>query len=204
MPEETFLDVIRGIMNSGSVFGLFLQVLPVTLLVGLIYSLYELIRNKEENVIRKIIKALFVCYLTGLINLVIVPANFWLGVFDGILYGWWNEVGPFFSPGYFNLIPSLFKWLSGTITLGTWVKQMLIGNFLMFIPLGVFLPFVTERINRRNIVKVAVFIPLIIEVFQLTVGRSFDMDDLMCNFIGVIAGFWFVSWVKDRKITNTD
>ncbi len=78
MPEETFLDVIRGIMNSGSVFGLFLQVLPVTLLVGLIYSLYELIRNKEENVIRKIIKALFVCYLTGLINLVIVPANFWL------------------------------------------------------------------------------------------------------------------------------
>lgn len=198
MPEKSFLDIIRGVMNSGSALGWFLQVLPVTFFIGLIYTLYLLVTAKKENGNRMIIRVLFVCYLTGLVNLLIVPADFWLRVFDGIMYGWWNEVGPFFSPGYFNVIPALFKWLSGSLTIGSWVKQMLVGNLLMFVPLGAFLPLVTEKINGKNILKTAVIIPLVVEVLQITVGRSFDTDDLICNFLGIMVGYYLVSWLKDR------
>ena len=35
---------------------------------------------------------------------------------------------------------------------------------------------------------VAVLTPVCVEVLQLVFGRSFDVDDLICNFIGILAG----------------
>lgn len=91
---------------------------------------------------------------------------------------------PIFSFGGFNLVPSFIKSLSGELTIGSWVKTMLIGNIAMFLPLGFFLPFVTERINRKSIFILAIAVPFIIELLQMVFGRSFDVDDLICNFIG--------------------
>lgn len=35
---------------------------------------------------------------------------------------------------------------------------------------------------------IAVLTPVCVEVLQLVFGRSFDVDDLICNFIGILAG----------------
>ena len=61
--------------------------------------------------LKEIIRLLFSCYLTGLISLVVLPANFWLSFFDGIFLGWWDEMLPIFSFGEFNLVPSFIKAL---------------------------------------------------------------------------------------------
>lgn len=106
---------------------------------------------------------------------------------------------PIFSFGGFNLVPSLIKALSGELTIGSWVKTMLIGNIAMFLPLGFFLPFVTERVNRKNIFVVAIAVPFIVELLQMVFGRSFDIDDLICNFIGIVVGFFIANVIKDRK-----
>ena len=106
---------------------------------------------------------------------------------------------PIFSFGGFNLVPSFIKALSGELTIGSWVKTMLIGNIAMFLPLGFFLPFVTERVNRKNIFVVAVAVPFIVELLQMVFGRSFDIDDLICNFIGIVVGFFIAYVIKDRK-----
>lgn len=66
-------------MISGSVFGLFLQVVPITCLVGLAYVVYRCVRFKKNGLTvqwgAEIMRWLFVFYLTGLVNLILVPAN---------------------------------------------------------------------------------------------------------------------------------
>ena len=198
------LEWYRSIMNSGSVLGYFFQAIPITLFVGIIYALIKAIslKKKKEKVnwLREIIKCLFVCYLTGLISLVILPANFWLSFFDGALYGWWDEIHPFFEFGGFNFVPSVLKALSGELIIGSWVKTMLIGNMLMFLPFGFFLPFITDKVNRKNIFAVSVAVPFLFELLQLlTYGRSFDVDDLICNFIGIVLGFFLARVLCSRK-----
>jgi len=60
---------------------LFLEVLPVSLLAGLIYTLYKLnkYRKLQEKlpVKKEIIRILFTVYVTGLISLTLLPQNFW-------------------------------------------------------------------------------------------------------------------------------
>lgn len=194
---------LRSIMNSGSVPGYFLQAVPITCVVGIIYVIIRVAIIKRNHLkvewLKEIIRLLFSCYLTGLISLVVLPANFWLSFFDGIFLGWWDEMLPIFSFGEFNLVPSFIKALSGELTIGSWVKTMLIGNIAMFLPMGFFLPFVTEKINRKSIFIAATTVPFIIELLQMVFGRSFDIDDLICNFIGIVVGFFIGFAIKNTK-----
>ena len=122
--------------------------------------------------------------------------------FYGIFLGWWNEIPSIFSFGGFNLVPTIIKALSGEIVIGSWVKTMLIGNVAMLLPLGFFLPFVTEKVNKKNIYAVAVVVPSIAELLQIIFGRSLDVDDLICNFIGIVAGFFIGLAIRNIKGKN--
>lgn len=187
-------------MASGSTFGYFLQAVPVTLLVGIVYAALRLVylkRKKRQIVWRpEIMRVLFVCYLCGLCSLVILPANFWLSFFDGLFLGWWDDMGPFFSLGEINLVPTVVKCLSGELILGSWIKEMLIGNLAMFLPFGFFLPFVVENLTKKRALAIAVIVPIVVESLQLTIGRSFDVDDLICNFLGIGIGLLIAFGIK--------
>ena len=179
-------------MNSGTVIGYFLQALPIALLVGLVYFAVRILvlRRRKTDIGwgAEILRLLFVCYMTGLVSLVVLPANFWLRFYDALFFGWYSEMGGIFHLGEVNLVPSVIKCLTGELSLGSWVKTMLIGNIAMFVPFGFFLPFVTKIKSFAKVVPVAVAVPFCFEVLQLFFGRSFDVDDLICNFIGIIAG----------------
>ncbi|MBQ8503446.1 MAG: VanZ family protein [Clostridia bacterium] len=76
----------------------------------------------------------------------------------------------------------------------------LIGNVVMFIPLGL-LPCISKKLNSfiKYIITVIVII-VIIEVIQLfTLLGSCDIDDLMLNVAGAIIGYWIVR-ITDKKI----
>ena len=186
-------QTVRNIMSSGSMVGYFLQVVPITLLVAAVYCIVRFSRlKKEQEAIlwgKELLRLVFVCYLSGLINLIVMPANFWLYVLDGLVYGWWEEIGTVFTPGWFNWVPTLFRYMQGKITIGGWMRAMLIGNVAMFLPFGFLLPLVTEKVRWRNIWWIALAVPLTMEFLQLFLGRSFDVDDLICNYIGIILGF---------------
>ena len=203
----TMYNKIRMLMNSGDVLAYFLQALPIACVVGVIYIIARIVflkyKCRKVAFAEEITKTLFACYITGLISLVVLPANFWLKVYDGIFFGWWVELGSFFSFGEFNLVPSIVKIFSGELMLGSWVKEMLVGNVLMFVPVGFFLPFITRKIIPKNIFCVAIVVPLVVEVFQLVLGRSFDVDDLICNFVGIVVGYFIAFTLKlMRKHTN--
>ena len=77
---------------------------------------------------------------------------------------------------------------------------MLIGNVLMLIPLGFFLPFVSTKINNQNVFKIAVIVPVAVEIIQPVVGRSFDVDDLILNFIGIILGYFAATAINYGRL----
>ena len=101
------------------------------------------------------------------------------------------------------MTPTFVKCLSGEYSLGSWVKEMIVGNVVMFIPFGFFLPFVTGKLNRKNIFATAVAVPIVVELFQLILGRSFDIDDWICNFLGIIIGFFIAVGIKAIRRTTS-
>ena len=181
-----------NLIMSGTVLGSFIQVLPVSILASFLYVVIRYIKikngNMKANLSKEIIRTIFVCYLTGLISLVLVPFNFWSVVW-GYIYNGYSVNSISFLNGSFNLIPSVFKLTAGELELGSWVKTMLAGNVLMFVPFGLLLPLAFDRINKHVMLGLTVVIPLFVEIVQILVGRSFDTDDLICNFIGIIAGY---------------
>lgn len=177
----------------------FLQVVPITLLVWLAYIGYKVIHLKKSGEAvckyKEIMRLLFVCYLTGLTNLILVPADLWMFIWSNIFIGYSHSEITLFS-GEFNLVPTIFKLIAGELTLGRWVLKMLIYNFLMFMPLGFFLPFIFEKVNNKNIWKIAVIIPIVVELIQPVFDRSFDVDDLILNFAGIIIGYFIAVIIK--------
>lgn len=197
------------VLLSGSMLGLFLQVVPVTALVGVVYAIfrYGYIRRRGRFAPwgTELARLLFVCYVTGLVNLVLTPNNLWTAIWFYLLNGYDGGVfiGPLFTLDY-NLVPALFRWLAGELALGSWVKAMLVGNVLMFVPMGVFLPFTFPNLSRRALLAAAIAIPLVIELLQPIVGRSLDVDDLLTNCIGILlgylfAGVWTALWKRRHR-----
>lgn len=194
---------MKELFTGNSVINQFIQVIPITLLVGLLYIIFRFLKlkknNSDINYKREILYLIFICYIVGLFNLVLVPINFWDIIWYNIFYNF-NE-NPFagiFDFSY-NFIPTIYKIIIGEYTLDSWAKAMIVGNFLMFIPMGILLSLCFENVNKKNIFKYAVLIPLAIEVLQLVVGRSFDIDDLLMNFLGIVIGYFIVELVKKLK-----
>ena len=181
------------LMTSGT-FGRFLQAVPPALLVGLVYAVCRaaaLHWNRPPAWGREVVRLLFVCYLAGLAALVLAPQNLWGDILYFLRTGSFEYGSPPPFSGGINLVPALVRLLTGEYSgLGGWVTEMLVGNFLMFLPLGAFQPFVTDRVTGRSIFAVAALVPLAVETVQLAVGRSFDVDDLILNFAGIVCGFF--------------
>lgn len=77
----------------------------------------------------------------------------------------------------------------------------LAGNVVMFIPLGFFVPFISEKFSRFGYCMLFSAICIaIVEIVQLfTLLGSCDVDDLILNMIGTAIGYGIYFIVK-RKI----
>ena len=201
----------RLLVASNATMRYFFQVVPMVALVGLLYLVISLLRcRKTGNRFSKqvIINFLFVCYLTGLISLILVPNHFWTAIWFYLFNGFPGcEIGPMFVMN-FNLVQTVVYYIQGTVVLGEWVKQMLILNLLMFLPMGILLPLVSSKINKKTIIIVAVAISIVVELLQPIIGRSFDMDDVIMNSLGIICGWGLVALARrfqkgmNRRVTS--
>lgn len=178
---------------------LFLNVLPISVLCGVIYGIYRFYKCKTLNLSFKIkdesLRILFTVYLAGLFNLTLVPQNFWSDFWFYLKYGYIGEtLNPFFTGGY-NFIPIFIKCLMGQTETGSWVITMLIGNLLMFFPYGVFVYLLSGKLKFKNTLFISLVIPMFIEVLQPIIGRSCDIDDFLLNALGILLGYYFTSVV---------
>ena len=85
---------MREIFTGNSVINQFIQVIPITLLVGILYIIFRFLKlkknNSDINYKREILYLIFICYIVGLFNLVLVPINFWNIIWYNIFYNF-NE-----------------------------------------------------------------------------------------------------------------
>lgn len=115
------LNRLYGMINSGSVIGEFISVIPVVITVGLIYAVCRYLKVKKSgSAVRwggEVMKLLFVLYLTGLAALTLAPQNLWTAMWARVVVGY-SEWTPHFFSGDFNLVPTFFGLISGSLTAG--------------------------------------------------------------------------------------
>lgn len=80
--------------------------------------------------------------------------------------------------------------LTGSMNLSIPIRN-LVGNLILFLPMGIYLPSMAFRMNRLKVyfsfVAIALFF---IEVMQLVTRRGiFDIDDFILNVSGALVGF---------------
>lgn len=114
--------------------------------------------------------ALFALYLAALLSLTFLPFRFDPGA------------------GSYALASTLLAIAQGTYTAGIWVWAMMLGNVLMLLPFGFLAPLLWERLRGMWVLPAGLGFILAIELLQPLTGRSFDIDDILLNFLGVLAG----------------
>jgi len=65
-----------------------------------------------------------------------------------------------------------------------------VGNILIFIPFGYF---ISRYIKPKRILPIiinSVITSITVELVQLNIGRSFDIDDILLNLVGAIVGYF--------------
>lgn len=158
--------------------------------------------------------ALFLVFCAGLAALTLFPANLWAYVFDRLFRrdywewawganGWqladfypsWEETASQFAHLPNMLKP--FEEISRALNRRSyWLLFMLLGNIIMFMPLGFFPALLWRRWRWWKSLLAGFCTSASIEFIQFFIGRSTDIDDVILNTIGVLAGFWIFCLMK--------
>ncbi|MDL0421813.1 VanZ family protein [Bacillus sp. 7504-2] len=145
-----------------------------------------------KKVVKIIFGISFIFYLLALVMLLFVGVMF-VGVRGHI----WTDLSLIeYIRTSSNFVP--FKTIStyimamfdGSLNLGIPIKN-LIGNLIMFLPMGIYLPYYIKKINKVGRFTFSMIILLfVIEVTQLVTRRgSFDIDDFILNMVGALIGY---------------
>ena len=178
--------IIRFIANM---IPYMLIALPVYLIVrGII------IKTKKIDVswFRELTMLIFVLFCVGLASLTVIPRfEFGISGFDVVENGVHGT----------NLIPLLVfvetyreVFVNGNIN---YFLINFVGNIVMFIPFGLFIPFLWKTSGKRT-VFIGFCVSLFIESCQLFLTRGTDIDDLMLNTVGVLIGVFLYGFLFHR------
>ena len=88
----------------------------------------------------------------------------------------------------FNIVPfqEIFRYEIGS---RKFIYNVL-GNISIFVPFGYFISRAIKSRGVATIIIDSVLTSLTVELVQLNIGRSFDIDDIMLNMVGGIIGYF--------------
>ena len=165
--------------------GYFLQALPLALLVGTIYGMLRFRKDKETPFGRKLLSCAFVCYLTGLVCLVVGLDLMNIAWYQLLYHMDPGRTIDWFG-GVFDLVPDFFHHIG----------EEAIGNFLMFLPFGILYPLSQKEPTWKKCVIQGLAVVAVIEVLQPVFGRAFDMNDIILNALGIVVSTTVFMGVK--------
>jgi glycopeptide antibiotics resistance protein len=149
--------------------------------------------NKRERIKRVFLYGVFICYILFLFKILLLSR---------ISHSELRSI---------NLIPfySITEYISGsTANLKEFAFSNLVGNIVIFIPLGIYLPLLKK--DKRVIINLLfIFIvSLFVEIIQglLSIGAS-DIDDIILNCLGGCVGIlgyrFLLLLLRDEKKVRT-
>lgn len=167
----------------------FIIVALISMALWIIYRLYNVVKNKRINIAREIILFIFFVYFLFLLLLTIFKGGRieFSNQFNSFMY---REHGLL---GIINIVP-IKETINTFMHSETGMRNSLrnlIGNILVFMPLGFFIPLLFDKFNNlKKVLKVGCLSSLAIELCQLFVGGNVcDIDDVIYNTLGALAGF---------------
>ncbi len=184
------MDFFTKLLNSR--LGYLLEILPFVFIVGAAYEITRGIKLRRhglgrDNPWRGAVRLLCALYFAGLFALLWVPAGFWSQLPQWLRYGWpVSCLGQMFT-GVYNFDVQVLDIINRS-SAGSFTLFMLIGNVLMFIPLGLLLPLRWPKLGLVGTMAVGFAADILIELLQPIVGRAFDVDDIICNTLGIAGG----------------
>ena len=140
----------------------------VSVVVLILLRIIYLIKNKQKIVLYKDLTYLaFVIYLLSLFQLVTLQ--------DAVSWSTNNFI-PLKEITRYNIGSDLF------------IKNV-IGNILLFVPFGFFISYILKSKRWFEPFIITVICSCTIEFVQLSIGRVFDVDDILLNLIGGVIGY---------------
>lgn len=101
-----------------------------------------------------------------------------------------------------NFIPfkEIFRYKIGS---RLFIKNVL-GNILLFVPYGFFVGFYLKEDSPKLTIFLTLIVSLTIETVQMSIGRVFDVDDILLNSLGGFLGVGLYSFLNkvSTKIPN--
>lgn len=173
-------------MFSG-IWDYLVRMLPGAVLAALVFFCFLPMRKQRliraglySPLHREVFLLLFFLFCGGMAIITLTPRWFhWLTLQSNI------QTESFFQIGTFSLIP--FR----TFSLDEWSVMILLGNIIMFFPFGFFFVLLWRRNSWPHVLLTGFLTTFCIETIQLFVGRTFDIDDILLNTIGVLLGGLF-------------
>ena len=156
----------------------------------------EIKTDKKETILKTVCYIIFILYLLCLTKIVLFKYSSSNHIIEKIFKG---ELNGFRS---INIIPlnSIISFIK-LITEGYFTRGFnnLIGNILVFSPLGYFLPMLFKKTKKlRYTILFSLIVSLIYESLQyiLYLGSA-DIDDIILNLLGTIIGFGFYKVIEN-------
>lgn len=140
-----------------------INLIPLILVIIIIYG--SILLLYKDTKVKDLISFFFVIYLV-ILSFVVTSAH-------------QNYLESNFTP---------FKEIFRYDILSPLFIKNIIGNILLFIPLGLFITYKLE-IKRIYFLVIIIYFSVTIETIQLIIGRVFDIDDIILNTFGGVIGF---------------
>lgn len=143
---------------------------PMVVLITIIISSFRIAYLVRYNK-----KFVFHRELLGLITVVYILCLYYVATYQDINYGG------------INLVPfrEMFRYTFGSYKF----MRNVVGNILMFIPFGFLASYYLKANKVSYSLILSLIVSLTIELVQLKIGRTFDIDDVILNVVGGFVGY---------------
>lgn len=166
---------------KGMITGYFSDVWPIIIIISVIacsLRVTYLIKNNQKFCFYKeLLMLFFILYVVCLFEIVTIQDS---------------------NYGLSNFIPfkEIFRYEIGSRLF----TKNIIGNILLFLPYGYFASDYLKSNKLWTIGLLTAVVSLTIEVVQLNIGRTFDIDDLILNTVGGMSGYLLYQLIEFIKL----
>lgn len=158
--------------------------LALTLLILYGWIFLEVLRRKQKSFFQMLAESSFYVYVFAVLTL----TGYFILFREVSAHGWWQKMMLRIDRNdHVNL--QLFKVFS----IYRISDPQIVGNFIMLLPLGIYLPVLYKKLSSLvAVLLVSLLVSSLIEMLQLiTSFRSADVDDVLLNTMGAVTGLIF-------------
>lgn len=166
-----------------------LWALFLSLLLLYAWIIAGVIRRKQDTFFQWLLQSSFYVY----VFMVLTLTGYFILFREVSSHGWWENMQlRVHSHDHVNFTPwqvfKIYKLSDKQVT----------GNFVMLLPLGIYLPLMYKRIKGFfPVVIICMLVSIAIELMQLATSyRSTDIDDVILNTSGAVVGYLLYAFVK--------